>query len=265
LLAYPIVNEPARLQALYDLKILDTPAEAAFDRLAQAARDLFDVPYALITFVDADRAWIKTGWGIDICEAERQNAICSYTILHDTVLVVPDTLQSQEFCGNPYVRGEPHLRFYAGAPLTVFPDIRVGALALLDTKPRTFDAAQTKDLLDLARLVVGELWLRHTLRNKGGASLFVEEGVPTGFDFSNAIHVSGAQVRGARAMLEWTIADLAKAAQVSVNTIKRLEDRHNKQPLRATCNERIRSTLEAAGALFFDETGVALLPSRLPE
>jgi GAF domain-containing protein len=257
---YPFVNEPARLQALHELKILDTPSEPAFDRLVQAAKNLFDVPYALITFVDADRAWIKTGWGVDFCEADRDHAICNYTILHDTVLVVPDTLRSKEFRGNPYVQGEPHLRFYAGAPLTLAPNVRVGALCLLDTKPRTFDAAQMQDLNGLARLVVDELWLRQTLRSKGGISRFMAEGDATGLSFSEASHLSGMQVRAARALLDWTIMDLAKAAQVSVNTIKRLEDRQSENSPRASCNERIRLTFEAAGVVFFDRTGVALLP-----
>ena len=264
-MAYPVVNEPIRLQALYELKILDTPSEAAFDRLAQAAKDIFDVPYALITFVDAERVWIKAGCGFDFCEARREHSICNYTVLHDTVLVIPDTLRSEELRDNPYVRGAPHLRFYAGAPLTIAPDIRVGALGLIDTKPRSFDAGQMQDLLGLARLVVDELWLRQTLLNKGRVSLFTGAKVSTELDFSNALHVSGVQVRAARAMLQWTIVDLAKAAQVSVNTIKRLEDRESENSLRATCNARIRSTLETAGILFFDETGVAASPSGLPE
>lgn len=258
---YPIVNEPARLQALHDLKILDTPPEVAFDRLAQAARDLFDVPYALVTFVDADRAWIKTGWAIEFCEAKREHAICSYTILHDTALVVPDTLQSQEFRDNPYVSGDPYLRFYAGAPLTIAPDIRVGALCLLDTKPRSLDANQIEDLQGLARIAVDELWLRQTLRNKGRSKMLLHRSTSNGLSFTNAIHISGAQVRAARALLDWTIVDLAKFAQVSVNTIKRLEDRETEKPQRASCNARIRLTFEKAGVTFFDETGVALLPA----
>jgi len=259
--SYPFVNEPARLRALHELKILDTPAEATFERLVQAATDLFDVPYALITFVDADRAWIKAGCGVDLCETKREHAISNYTILHDTAFVVPDTHLSEEFRDNIYVRGEPYVRFYAGAPLILAPKVRVGSLCVLDTKPRAFEAGQMQDLLGLAQIVVGELWLRQTLRNKGRANILLGGGALTGLNFLDIVQVSGVQVRAARALLGWTIVDLAKAAQVSINTIKRLEDRENENTQRATCNERIRLTFEAAGVVFFDRTGVALLPA----
>ena len=36
--------------------------------------------------------------------------------------------------------------------------------------------------------------------------------------------ISPAQIRGARGMLNWSMLDLAKASQVSVSTIKRIED-----------------------------------------
>ncbi|MCJ2079862.1 GAF domain-containing protein [Methylobacterium sp. J-090] len=261
---YPVVNEPARLQALHDLQILDTPPEDAFHRLTQAAKDLFDVPYALITFVDEDRAWIKTGWPVDYCESKREHSLCNYTILHETVLVVSDTLKSEEFRANPYVCGEPHLRFYAGAPLTIAPGIRVGALCLLDTKPRSLSASQVEDLQGLAQVVVGELWLRRALGSASGVSVVMGKGGPTNLRFSVATHVSSVQIRAARALLDWTIVDLAKAAQVSINTIKRLEDSESEKTPRATCVAHIRSTLEEAGVRFFDQSGVALSTSRRP-
>jgi transcriptional regulator with XRE-family HTH domain len=38
-----------------------------------------------------------------------------------------------------------------------------------------------------------------------------------------AQYIGGAQVRAARGILKWSVADLAKASGVSVSTIKRLE------------------------------------------
>jgi hypothetical protein len=42
-------NEPERLAALHRYKILDTPPEAAFDRLTTLAARLFAVPTVLIS------------------------------------------------------------------------------------------------------------------------------------------------------------------------------------------------------------------------
>lgn len=257
-MTYPSVNEAIRLQALHELKILDTPGEPAFERLSQAARDMFDVPYALITFLDADRAYIKAGWGIDFCEAEREHAICNYTILHDTVFVVPDTHSSDEFRNNPYVRGEPYIRFYAGAPLTIAPGVRVGTICLIDTKPRVLNAKQVRDLIGLAQVTVGELWLRRALRSEGQALHPLRTSSTESLNFSADVCVSGPQTRAARALLGWTILDLAKAAEVSVNTVKRLEAATSQETQRPTCNLRIRATLERAGVFFLDNSGVSL-------
>ncbi len=53
-------DENRRLEALHALNILDTPPEERFDRVTRLARRLFDVPIALISFVDANRLWIKS-------------------------------------------------------------------------------------------------------------------------------------------------------------------------------------------------------------
>jgi|GEM_PF-5682844 hypothetical protein len=53
-------NEARRLQALHDLEVLDTPTEESFDRLTQLARDIFDVPVALVSLIDAKRQWFKS-------------------------------------------------------------------------------------------------------------------------------------------------------------------------------------------------------------
>jgi hypothetical protein len=44
-------NEAERLQALYDLLILDTPPEERFDTIAGFAAAEFDMPIVLITLV----------------------------------------------------------------------------------------------------------------------------------------------------------------------------------------------------------------------
>lgn len=50
----PVVpdNEPLRLDALRRLAILDSPAEERFDRITRMARNMFDVPIALVSLVD---------------------------------------------------------------------------------------------------------------------------------------------------------------------------------------------------------------------
>ena len=83
-------DESLRLDTLRNLKILDTKPEERFDRVTRLARRLFDVRYALVTLIDADRHWFKSRQGLDVAESPREISFCGHTILRDEVMVVRD-------------------------------------------------------------------------------------------------------------------------------------------------------------------------------
>lgn len=154
-------NEAGRLEALRRYRILDTPPEAGFDRITSLAARLFDVPIALVSLVDESRAWFKSCYGFELQEVQRDKTICSFALLFNEVLVVPDGRQDDRFACNPFVQTEPGLRFYAGAPLLTKDGFNLGTLCLLDTKPRDgFLEEQQAILSDLAAMVIDELELR---------------------------------------------------------------------------------------------------------
>jgi GAF domain-containing protein len=154
-------NETERLAALHRYKILDTPAETAFDRITSLAARLFNMPTALISLVDESRAWFKSSVGFSAPEVSRNATICSFAVLTDEPLIVPDTRLDERFACNPFVQCEPGMRFYAGAPLIDRDGFNLGTLCLLDTVPREpLTAEQQATLVDLAAMVVDELELR---------------------------------------------------------------------------------------------------------
>ena len=67
--------------------------------------------------------------------------------------------------------------------------------------------------------------------------------------------LSSDQIRGARAVLRLSQADLAKAADVSLETIKRLETMDGQLKVRLDTLTRIKKALEKAGVEFIDENG----------
>jgi predicted transcriptional regulator len=67
--------------------------------------------------------------------------------------------------------------------------------------------------------------------------------------------LSSDQIRGARAILRLSQADLAKAASVSLETIKRLEAMHGELKVRLDTLTRIKDALEKAGVDFIPENG----------
>jgi phosphoribosyl 1,2-cyclic phosphodiesterase/DNA-binding response OmpR family regulator len=150
-------TEDERVIALWDLGILDTEPEARFDRFTDVACSTFDVPIALVTFVDAERQWFKSHHGIDISETPRDESMCAHAILGTDVFVITDALRDDRFADNPYVARGPRLRFYAGVPLTLSGGHRVGTLCIMDHRPRVLDDSQVERLRDLGRMVEAEL------------------------------------------------------------------------------------------------------------
>lgn len=116
--AQPRPDEARVLAALHALQVLDTPAEPLFDALARAASLVCNAPVALISLVDAERQWFKANVGLDgVQQTPRDLAFCAHTVLGTEVMVVPDALADTRFADSPLVTGDPHIRFYAGAPV----------------------------------------------------------------------------------------------------------------------------------------------------
>lgn len=151
------VNEAERLQALKVLDILDSQPEARFDRITRIAQHLFDVPIALISLVDVERQWFKSRQGLQATETPRSVSFCGHAILQDDIFYIPDAQSDPRFADNPLVTGPPNVRAYAGAPLRVKADIRIGTLCIIDTQPRTFSTQNLVDLRNLADWVQSEL------------------------------------------------------------------------------------------------------------
>jgi GAF domain-containing protein len=150
-------DERGRLEALWALRVLDTPAEERFDRLTRLARKMFDVPIALVSLVDEHRQWFKSRAGILATETPRATSFCGHTILDERIFVVPNALEDERFRDNPLVVRTPHVRFYAGCPLHAPNGHRVGALCLMDRRPRQFSDDDRMALKDLAAMVEHEL------------------------------------------------------------------------------------------------------------
>lgn len=150
-------NEQERLAVLYELLLLDTPPEQRFDTIVEFAASEFDVPISLITLVDRDRQWFKARRGLEVCSTPRDISFCGHAILQPEIMVVPDAAADPRFADNPLVTSEPHIRFYAGAPLALASGLVIGTLCIIDTTPRTLDAVELSILSSLRKLLVMEL------------------------------------------------------------------------------------------------------------
>lgn len=158
-------DESPRLTTLRSLNILDTPHEERFDRLTRLAKRLFQVPMALISFVDENRQWFKSCQGLDATETPRDVSFCGHAILGDDILLVEDARLDVRFHDNPLVVGDPKIRFYVGCPLSAPNGAKLGTLCLIDREPRSFteeDSVALRDLADMAEREIAALQMATT-------------------------------------------------------------------------------------------------------
>ncbi len=159
--AAPAPNERERLARLRALKLLDTPPEPLFDSLARLAAHICGTPMALVTLVDEHRQWFKANVGLQsVTQTPREVAFCSHTILSEGLMEVPDAQDDERFAGNALVVGDPHIRFYAGVPLSLGDGVRVGSLCVIDRVPRQLTVAQRAALAETAHALSLALLLR---------------------------------------------------------------------------------------------------------
>jgi GAF domain-containing protein len=153
-------DEAKRIEVLWQYDILDTVPEQVFDELTELAAHICESPIALITLVDEKRQWFKSKVGVDINETPRDISFCAYAIVQENIMVVADASKDKRFSKNPLVVSEPHIRFYAGAPLITPDGHALGTLCVLDKKPHKLRPDQKRALEILSRHVMTQLELR---------------------------------------------------------------------------------------------------------
>jgi GAF domain-containing protein len=145
----------ARLAALHEYDILDTPAEQSFEDLTLLASRTCDTPVALVSLIDRGRQWFKARVGFPDCETHLSRSVCRFVLTEPDVLVIPNLTLDARTKATPSVTGAPSIRFYAGAPLRTPEGVTVGSLCVIDTKSRPdgLSESQRETLRGLARQV----------------------------------------------------------------------------------------------------------------
>jgi GAF domain-containing protein len=164
-----IVRSVSRLAALQRLKILDTPPEAALDRLTRIACRMLHAPIGLVSLVDSDRQFFKACVGLpEPIATERQtplsHSVCKHVVGSGKPLVIDDAR------ANPLVQMNPAITLmgigaYAGIPLTTSDGHVVGSFCVIDSRPRTWSYEDVETLQELATCVMHEVEGRKLLQD----------------------------------------------------------------------------------------------------
>ncbi len=160
--------DASRLAALDQYRILDTPAEQGFDDIVNLAAQICETPVSLVSFVTNERQWFKARVGFEACETDLNRSVCAHALVEPDLLVIEDLSSDPRSKDNPLVTGEPHIGFYAGAPLRAASGDVLGSLCVIDGKPRPggLTPAQADGLRNLARQVMSQLELRRALAER---------------------------------------------------------------------------------------------------
>ncbi len=145
-------QEGKRLEAVYKLEILDTPPDPRFDVITEEAIKRLKVPISTISVLDKDREWFKSCQGTTLTEGPREISFCGFALLAKDIFVIEDTYRDSRFKDNPYVTGEPFVRFYAGmAILDSVSGLPIGVFCVKDTRPRKFNMEELGVFMELAQ------------------------------------------------------------------------------------------------------------------
>lgn len=162
----PEVTAPDRLRALRASGLLDSPPEAAFDRLTRLAARILDAPVSLVSLVSDDRQFFKSCVGLPPPYSESRqtplsHSFCQY-VTRGEPLVVEDARR------HPLVRRNAAIRdlgviAYAGYPVVDLDGRVLGSFCVIDSRPRAWSDDDLQLIADLAASVSTEIQLRQAL------------------------------------------------------------------------------------------------------
>ena len=224
-------NEKERLEALQSYKILDTLPESSFDSITSIAAFICNTPISLVSLIDEDRQWFKSKKGLGVSETPREQAFCAHAINNPKeIMIVEDSLKDERFANNPLVHGEPHIRFYAGAPLVTNEGFPLGTLCIIDSVPRHLDEFQLKALSDLASQVMVQFQLRKQLIEMEELKLRLEKQFYEAERFAHLVsHDIKAPLRGIAALANYTLEEAGNELSDEVSDyLNQIQERANK-------------------------------------
>lgn len=160
-------DEEARLEALRAMNVLHTSRDSDLDQMVSTTWQLFGAAGAGITLIDSSRQWVIASAGRGPQNIPRSESVCNITITAPDIFIVEDTHLHPDYREKEWAHGAYPVRFYAGYPIETPDGHRIGALCVLDNKPRTFSSSDRALLRELALQVQNLLWKKHSGLSRG--------------------------------------------------------------------------------------------------
>lgn len=220
-------NEAERISDLKSYGILDTDPEVTFDQLTFLAAQACSTPISLLSFIDTDRQWFKSTYGIELHEIPRHISACNATIRQDGIYEIQDAARND--CPYSQYMLDHGYRYYAGVPVRSKYGHNVGSLCVIDYKPRSLSREQGHVLKVISQQVVDLMELRLEYENNLKELKHIGE-----VSFRREGHLQDvAHKAGMRAMAElsagliYRLRPMAAAIQIATRRIEETDENHN--------------------------------------
>lgn len=183
-----IIQDKKRLESLHTLHLLDTPPDPAFDRLAELAATVLQVPVALVTLVDAERQYFKSQIGLPEPWSTSRETPLSHSVCQHVVATAPQPLVIDDTRVHPLVYDnlaipDMNVIAYLGIPIVTSMGQAIGSFAAIDHQPREWKQSDIDILTKLAASAMTEIELRAEI----GERLRIEQIAHEKEHFSNQI------------------------------------------------------------------------------
>jgi PAS domain S-box-containing protein len=194
-------------------------ARPAFERICRLLQCVSHTPLVHIGLVQADTIWLAGVSDQPMPVLARTHGAADLVMAQDDVLWLEDTSRDERFANNPFVTGPYNFRFYAGAPIRLPNGHCVGALSIIDRKPRPFDAFLAARLRDFAAVVADDCERRRVLRDvvereaearaAGAILAAIIESAPVALAMTNAeLNIIRASARWRERAANWTDSEM---------------------------------------------------------
>lgn len=152
--------DPARLEAVRRLGLLDSQPEPAFDRLTRIARKMLGGSIALLSVIDDQRQFNKSVSGAEgLREVPVDGSFCKYVVAKQSPIVVADA-QQHDVLRRLLGENPLGIKSYVGVPILIDSQHVVGVLCVLGDRPRQFSPEDLELLADLAQIAADEISMR---------------------------------------------------------------------------------------------------------
>lgn len=156
-------RESERIAAVRRYGVSNTEFDEALARITSLAEKRFRTKIALLSIVEEDRVWVKSGSSDGHARVEREQSVCAVAVDLGRTFSIDD-VQSDEWARSNELLAQIGLQALASAPLITSDGFAIGAICVGSTTPRAWTDRELADLEDFAAIAMRELEMRVAAR-----------------------------------------------------------------------------------------------------